>query len=209
MSAASTLEILPVTAQRWPDLVELFGPHGASSGCWCMWFRVAPKVFTANGNTGNRAAMERIVAADDIPGLLAYEGGQPVGWISVAPRREFTRIEPSADRGVVSEEGVWSVVCFFIQPGRRGQGIGAALLRAAIDFARSRGAKVLEAYPVDRDSPISNGDAYTGVTSMYAKAGFREIGRFDRWAVVPQVSGPAPKPLVRPPGRPVMRLELR
>jgi GNAT superfamily N-acetyltransferase len=208
MKTGAGVDVRPVSADRLPDLVKLFGPYGASSGCWCMWFRVAPKVFSANGNAGNRAAMERIVGTDDVPGLLAYEDGKPVGWVSVAPRREFARIETSADRGVVSEEGVWSVVCFFIQPGRRGQGVGSALLRAGIDFARAHGAKVLEAYPIDRDSPISNGDAYTGVTSMYAKAGFRETGRFDRWAAVPVASGDGAKPLVRPPGRPVMRLEL-
>jgi GNAT superfamily N-acetyltransferase len=208
VSAVAKVDVRPVNADRWPDVVELFGSYGASSGCWCMWFRVPPRTWSANGNDGNRAAMEHIVAAEGEPGLLAYEDGKPVGWVSVAPRREFARIETSADRGLVGEEGVWSVVCFFIKPGRRGQGIGAALLRAAVDYARAHGAKVLEAYPIDRDSPISNGDAYTGVTSMYAKAGFSETGRFDRWAAVPVASGAEAKPLVRPPGRPVMRLEL-
>jgi hypothetical protein len=94
-----------------------------------------------------------------------------------------------------------------IAPGRRGEGIASALLASAIDYARAHGARVLEAYPIDRDRPVSNGDAYTGVPSLYTKAGFREVGRFDRWAAVPDVAGPSPKRLVRPPGRPVMRLE--
>jgi GNAT superfamily N-acetyltransferase len=208
MTRAAPVDVKPVTPDRWADLVELFDANRASSGCWCMWFRATPKAWSANGDAGNQRAMEEIVAADDEPGLLAYEDGRPVGWVSVAPRREFARIETKADRGVVSEEGVWSVVCFFIAVGRRGEGIGSALLSAAVEFARSRGARVLEAYPVDRDSSISNGDAYTGVRSMYAKAGFREVGRFDRWAAVPEVAGPSPKPLARPPGRPVMRLTL-
>lgn len=204
----SKVDVQPVTPERWADMVELFGAYGASGGCWCMWFRVPSKVFSANGNTGNEAAMQDRVAAGDEPGLIAYEGGRPVGWLSVAPRREFARIETKADRGIVSEEGVWSVVCFFIAPGRRGEGIASALLAAAVEFARARGAKALEAYPIDRDSPISNGDAYTGVRSMFSKAGFLEIGRFDRWAAIPEVAGPARKQLARPPGRPVMRLEL-
>lgn len=173
-----------------------------------MWFRVAPRTWSANGNDGNRAAMQRIVADDDVPGLIAYEDEQPVGWVSVAPRVGFERIVGPADRATAGDEAVWSVVCFFIQPGRRGQGVGTALLRGAIDFARAHGAKVLEAYPIDRDSPISNGDAYTGVRSMYEEAGFRETGRFDRWAAIPAASGTEPKKLVRPPGRPVMRLDL-
>jgi GNAT superfamily N-acetyltransferase len=203
-----TFEVRPVTADRWPDMVELFGANGASSGCWCMWFRVPSRVFSSNGNSGNRAAMQAQVKRDEVPGLLAYEAGVPVGWVSVAPRRDFARMEPRADRGIVSEEGVWSVVCFYIASGRRGEGIASALLSSAVEFARANGARALEAYPVDRATPISNGDAYTGVVSLYAKAGFREVGRFDRWAAIPDVAGGDPKPLVRPPGRPVMRLEL-
>ena len=208
MTVVAKVDVRPVTAERWTDMVELFGPSGASSGCWCMWFRVPPKVYSANGNRGNRAAMEQRVANDEVPGLLAYEDGKPVGWVSVAPRLEYERIAGPPERAPASDAAVWSVVCYFIQPGRRGEGIGRALLAAAIDFARSRGAKVLEAYPVDRDRPISNGDAFTGVRSLFAKAGFSEVGRFDRWAAVPAVSGPEPKRLVRPPGRPVMRLDL-
>ena len=156
--------------------------------------------------------MERIVAGAEVPGLIAYDDGQPVGWISVAPRAAFERIEgPGAGEPHAGPSragpSVWSVVCFFIRPGRRGQGVGRALLEAAIEYARSRGAAVLEAYPIERDSP-SNADAFTGLRSMFEKAGFREVGRFDRWRAVPDASGPQPKPLVRQPGRPVMQLEL-
>ena len=201
------MEVLPVTSERWADMVELFGPNGASSGCWCMWFRVVPKTWSANGSTGNRAAMEQIVAGGVVPGLIAYEDGQPVGWISVAPRAAFERIEGAGAGESPAGPSVWSVVCFFIRPRRRGQGVGRALLAAAIDHARSHGAAVLEAYPIERDSP-SNADAFTGPRSMFEKAGFREVGRFDRWRAVPDASGSDPKRLVRPPGRPVMRLEL-
>jgi GNAT superfamily N-acetyltransferase len=189
-------------------MVELFSSKGDASGCWCQWFRVHPKTYTANGAKGNKHAMELLVAANNEPGLLAYDQGKAIGWVSVTPRREYARIEPKAERGEVSEEGVWSVVCFFIAAGRRGEGVATALLSAAVDFARERGARVLEAYPVDRDGPISNGDAYTGVPSLYTKVGFKEVGRFDRWAAVPDVGGPNARALARPPGRPVMRLEL-
>jgi len=230
------LQVQPASADRWADLAELFDNKGDAAACSCMWFRVQPKTFSANGKAGNRAAMATRVAAGEEPGLIAYDGDRPVGWVSVSPRREYVRIEtPQADsrdaatprigqkraaatrrrtpeaepdRGEVGEEGVWSVVCFFIAPGLRKKGIASALLAAAVDYARAHGARVLEAYPVDRFGPISNGDAYTGVVSMYARAGFREVGRFDRWAAVPDASGPEPKRLTRPPGRPVMRLAL-
>jgi len=205
----STTVTKVVTPELWPDLAALFGERGASSGCWCMWFRVPPRQWTANGNAGNRAAMEVIVAEGHRPGLLAYREGRPVGWMSVAPRPEFRRIE-AADEGRAEEagaEGIWSVVCFYIGAGQRGSGVAAELLAAGIEHARRGGARIVEAYPVERDG-ASNADAFTGPRSLFEKAGFRETGRFDRWAAVPHASGPDARRLSRPPGRPVMRLRL-
>ncbi len=202
--APDGVDVRPVTADRWADLVALFGERGASSGCWCMWFRVSPKEWTRNAGAGNRAAMQQIVADNQVPGLLAYRHGRPVGWISVAPREQFERIASAAE---ASGERVWSVVCFYIDAAERGRGVGSALLAAAVEHARAAGAAVLEAYPIERDRP-SNADAYTGLRSMFERAGFREAGRFDRWRAAPFVGTSDEKRLIRPPGRPVMRLEL-
>jgi GNAT superfamily N-acetyltransferase len=208
-AAPSELAIQPVTADRWPDMAALFGPRGASSGCWCMWFRVAPKDYWAGRDAPNQAAMAALVAADRMPGMLAYDGDEAVGWVSVAPRDEFTRIAGAAGAaGAEAEEGVWSIVCFFVRPGHRGQRIAAALLEGAVEHARAAGARVLEAYPLESEGKISNASAYTGMRSMFEAAGFVEGGRFDRWQAVPAATGDEPKPLVRPPGRPVMRLVL-
>ena len=48
------------------------------------------------------------------------------------------------------------------------------LLRAAIAYARREGAKIVEAYPVDPDSPSYR---FMGLVSRFEKAGFEEIGR--------------------------------
>lgn len=208
MSATATvtgIRVEPVSAERWNDLVELFGERGASSGCWCMWFRVAPKDWTRGAGAGNRVRLEQLVGGDAVPGLLAYRDGRPVGWVSVAPRRQFERIAGPPD--VASEDGVWSIVCFYIDAAERGRGVGSALLGAAIDHARRRGARALEAYPIERERP-SNADAFSGLRSMFERAGFREAGRFDRWRAAPDAGTPHEKPLIRPPGRPAMRLEL-
>ena len=86
------VEVHPVDAGRWPDLVALFGPSGAYSGCWCMWFRVPGAEFSRNGNAGNKRALHRITAADEPVGLLGYVDGSPAGWASVAPRTAYTRV---------------------------------------------------------------------------------------------------------------------
>lgn len=86
-----TFEVQPVTAERWGDLVSLFGERGASSGCWCMWFRARPHP-SDRSRALNRATLESLVTDDRVPGLLGYRDGEPVGWVSVAPRPEYERI---------------------------------------------------------------------------------------------------------------------
>jgi GNAT superfamily N-acetyltransferase len=173
-----TLDIRPVTADRWDDLVELFGPRGAVAGCWCMWWRLSAKEWEQKAYEGNRRSMRKLVDAGERPGLLAYRDGVPVGWVSVAPHEQFPRIERSRVLGPVDDEEVWSVVCFFIHRKERGSGVGAALLKAAVDAAAERGARIVEGYPVDpRGGQTSNGSAFTGVEAMFREAGFTEVER--------------------------------
>ncbi|HUH06685.1 MAG TPA: GNAT family N-acetyltransferase [Egibacteraceae bacterium] len=173
--------IRPVTPEAWDDLAELFGPSGAYSGCWCMWWRVTGRQFSQNGNAGNRAALQALVSGGCEPGLLAYDERRPAGWCAVSPRDQLGRVLRSptlkpaeADPG----EGVWSVSCFYIPRDRRGQGLATALLDAAVAFARSRGATAIEGYPLDpRGQRRPSAELYTGTPSMFARAGFSEVAR--------------------------------
>ena len=174
----ATLSVEPVTAERWEDMAALFGPNGAYSGCWCMWWRVKSKEFESNGNRGNKAAMQAIVQRDEIPGLLGYLGGQAVGWISLGPREVFGRLQRSPLFKPVDEQPVWSIVCFFIDRQYRGTGIATQLLNKACDYAKSRGAQAIEAYPIDTlGQSKAQADLFTGTEAMFHKAGFKEVAR--------------------------------
>lgn len=170
----------PLTPDRWDHFADLFGPNGACGGCWCMWWRVSAEEFKA-GNDVNRERFRSVVAgAEPPPGLLAYDdNGTPVGWVAVAPRTEFGRIERSRDLCAPGDGPVpWSVNCFYIRAGRRGQGIGSALLDAAVAFAFEHGAEVVEGYAVDPTRRrFSNAEAYTGTVAMFEAAGFTEAFR--------------------------------
>lgn len=202
------LSIVPATPDRWADLADLFRAGGDSAHCWCAWFRMRDQAFGAARVAGRRRRLEGLVAAGEGPGLLAYAADEPVGWVSVVPRAALARIEPPDQQPPAVEAGpVWAVTCFVIRPGHRRQGVAGALLEAAIDHARHQGAAILEGYPVE--SPRSASSAFPGVISMFQRCGFRETGRFDRWAAAPAASGPSPARIGRPPGRPLMRLALR
>jgi GNAT superfamily N-acetyltransferase len=171
-------DIRPVTADRWEDLVGLFGKNGAYSGCWCMWFRETSREFSERGNAGNRRALHEIVHQGRVPGLLAYRAGRPVGWCSVAPRGEFGRLNRSPTLKPVDEQPVWSVVCFFVDRAHRGQGVAEELLETAVNYAARRGARLVEAYPVDTSGrKYRPADLYTGTVDLFGAAGFTEVAR--------------------------------
>src|SRR3990170_1637550 len=129
------LEVHPLTPERWPDLEKLFGPSGAYGGCWCMWFRLRRKEFDRASGSRRRQAMKSLVESGEPPGLLGYIDGEPVAWVSLAPRREFAHLEHSRTLKRVNDRPVWSIVCFVIDPRFRGRGLMTKMLSAAIDYA--------------------------------------------------------------------------
>src|SRR5262245_31972828 len=143
------LEFHPLTPNRWPDLESLFGQRGACGGCWCMWWRLPRKQLKQQKGDKNKAAFRRIVESSQMPGILAYANGQPVGWCAVAPRNDYPMLERSRTLARVDAEPVWSVSCLFVAKPFRRSGVSVRLLRAAADYARSRGAAIVEGYPVD------------------------------------------------------------
>ena len=173
------LAVEPVTADRWDDVLSLFGERGAYSGCWCMWWRTTAAEFDRNVNDGNRAAFRALVLDDRVPGLLAYREGTPVGWCCVAPREELGRLQRSPHTKPVDDTpDVWAVVCFYVDRPARGTGVATALLDAAVDHAFARGARAVEGVPLDPSRrEVDAASAYTGVVQLFERAGFREIAR--------------------------------
>lgn len=172
------LSIYPLTPDRWDDLETLFGPRGAIGGCWCMWWRQTRSEYDRQKGEGNRQAMHAIVASGEVPGLLAYSGGRPVAWCSVAPRTAYPSLDRSRVLKRVDDQPVWSIVCFFMARGYRRQGLSLRLIQAAVDYARSQGARIVEAYPIEpKKDDAPDFYAFTGMASTFRKAGFVEVTR--------------------------------
>jgi GNAT superfamily N-acetyltransferase len=172
------LEILPVTPDRWADLVDLFGPNGAYSGCWCMWNRQTNKEFEACHGEENRKRLRQLVGAGSVPGMLAYRDGKPIGWVSVGPRSGFGRLQRSPVTRPVDDRPVWSITCFVISREHRNEGVATALLEAAVAYAADQGASAVEGYPVDPGrNRLQDSAGWHGLASMFAGAGFAELAR--------------------------------
>lgn len=178
----------PLTSERWRDLEKLFGERGACGGCWCMTWRLRRSEYDKLKGLGNKRAFRKIVSSGPAPGVLAYAGGEPVGWCAVAPREVHARLENSRVLARVDDRPVWSVTCFFVAKPFRRAGLSVALLKAAVGHAAAYGAKIVEGYPVEpRTDPMPDVFAWTGIASTFRRAGFEEVAR-------------------RSPGRPIMRI---
>jgi GNAT superfamily N-acetyltransferase len=173
----------PLTPDRWPDLEAIFRARGCSVArmCWCMYYRQSgaqPPLPAGTTRAGaNRAALRARVDAGRPPGLIGYRGKVPVGWISLGPREEYAKLARSPVMKPVDDQPVWSVVCFVVPAEFRGQGVAAALLAGAIAYARRQGARLIEAYPVDRPGRSHDEAMWFGSKSMFDRAGFEEVAR--------------------------------
>jgi GNAT superfamily N-acetyltransferase len=189
MPARPAVRFLPLTPERWADLDLLFGEHGAYGGCWCMWWRLTSQQFQKQVGRANKVAFKKIVDSGEIPGILVYVRGQPAGWCSLGPREQFGRLERSPVLKKVDDRRVWSLVCYYVDKLYRRQRLMEQLTVAAIEYAESQGAGILEAYPVEMAGRFKPAQAYTGVAPVLRKLGFVEILR-------------------RTPDRPIMRYYL-
>jgi GNAT superfamily N-acetyltransferase len=171
-----TLIVRPLTPDLWPQLESLFGPNGASSGCWCMWWRIG-HAYQAAGAAKNKASLKRIVKRGPPPGLLAFDGDDAVGWCQLTPRGELAYLDKSRILARVDDEPVWSLSCFFVKRGWRRKGVTAALIKAAVQAAKRASAPALEAYPWETHAGRPLRGMYTGVARTFLRAGFREVAR--------------------------------
>lgn len=171
---AGEMVCVPLTPDRFPDLETVFGDRGVARRCFCMHWR-RPDGGYADARD-NRDRFADITNDGPPPGLIGYVGEAPVGWVQVGRRSAFPTIGRSRLLKPVDDLDPWTINCFVVKAGQRSQGIGRGLLEAAIEYAKSRGAEVIEAYPVDghRESLV---DYFTGTLGMFSEHGFAEILR--------------------------------
>ena len=169
--------VLPATAARWEDLLELFGPRGACGGCWCMYWRLPRSRYLAGKGDGNRRTLRRLVIQGPAPGLIGYRGDRPVAWCAIGPRESFPGLDRSRVLARVDDRPVWSITCLFVAKSERRAGLSIRMLREAARWARRQGARVVEGYPVETRTRQADPFVWTGLAQGFRRAGFREVLR--------------------------------
>ena len=162
------IRFIEVTRETRGRFEDLFEQPGAPKYCWCMAWRHSSREHIENDEK-KRVMLARIDKGTPV-GIVAELAGKIVGWCSVAPRETYRRLWKEQDDG---EADVWSIVCFYVPRSLRGGGLASSLLDAAITHAFAKGARIVEAYPVDEASPSYR---FMGFRDMFVARGFQEIG---------------------------------
>ena len=143
-----------------------------------MWYRLSRPTWEKQKGEGNRRAFRKLVATGAPAGVLAYLDKEPVGWCAVAPRKNYVRLAGSRVLKPVDDQPVWSVTSFYVAKAHRRSGLTEPLLRAAVEYARKHGGKIVEGYPHDPPAgEMPDAFAYTGFFSAFRNAGFKEVAR--------------------------------
>jgi GNAT superfamily N-acetyltransferase len=172
----SKIAVYPVVRRNWDDFTRLFEARGAPHYCFCTPYRFSGVA----GLTKKRkkSKMRHFVTEGTPIGVLAYDGDEPVGWCSIAPRETYVRLERSKTMARKTPLGTptWTVSCFFVARSHRHQGVTRALLEGAVRYAKKLGARVVEGYPFDTASITAT---HRGHSSVFEAVRFRRDGA--RW----------------------------
>ena len=185
---AFSFSAVPANEASWEDLQTVFGARGQASRCQCQRYKLRPRESFASFPEEERARRLRQQTDRGHPrsgttsGLVAYLDDEPVGWCAVEPRTAYAGLlrnnrVPWAGRAEdKTDDSIWAVTCLFTRAGFRKRGISRALARAAVDFARERGARAIEGYPMTTKSAILE-ELHVGTEGVFADAGFTEVSR--------------------------------
>jgi GNAT superfamily N-acetyltransferase len=187
-AAESAISVVPANEASCDDLRIIFGTRGPAARCQCQRYKLEPKESFGSFPAEERAFRLRRQTdcgnpdSDTTSGLVAYIDGDPVGWCAVEPRPAYPglvrvfRVPWDGRDEDKTDESVWAVTCLFTRAGFRKRGVSRALTRAAVDFARERGARALEAYPMVSKKALLE-ELHPGTESVYVDAGFTEVLR--------------------------------
>ncbi len=187
-----SITVAPASIDLFDDVTAVLG----STACWCAYYRMSAGEYgrvsvdqLERAIRDRRNLLTRRLEGNVAPGILAYADGVPVGWCGIGPRSEFARLKRSRTIPSIDDRAVWSIVCLLVRTGHRRNGVAAALVSGAVEYARRMRAPAIEAYPVDcGGSRIQAAAAHVGTASMFEAAGFsRKVetgarsGNLARW----------------------------
>lgn len=173
----SKLRFEPLTKSNWNKFIELFGKNGAGAGCWCMYFRQSKSDHEeGKSECTNQNRMKHLVWNQKPTGIIGFYEEIPVAWCALSPREDFIRLQRSRVHKPIDNKKVWSIPCTFVAKDFRKSGVSVELLKGAIQYAKTNGIEILEAYPtVPTQEKLPDSFAWIGLYKSFERAGFEIV----------------------------------
>jgi GNAT superfamily N-acetyltransferase len=192
------LRVVPANEASWEDLKAVFGLRDYPAHCYCQRYKIGNPGYSGIPVEARRAAQHADSgcgdpAAEETTGLVAYLDREPVGFVAVEPRVAYPRLTQTVWNGRREDRadpGIWSVTCFTVRKGYRRRGLTYPLAAATVPYARDRGARVLEGYPMDVPAgyEVTWNDYHVGSLQAFVAAGFEIVHRPSKRRVVVRVT---------------------
>lgn len=186
--------VRPATFADAPALGALF--QRAECPCHCQYWTFegdhrAWQLRMATEPEENANLLANQLKEGTTRGVIALAGGQSdriVGWSRLGQPAELGRLYGGRlYKGLPcftgDRSGVLAVGCLLVEPMLRRRGVASALVRGQLDYARTLGARAVEAFPrgaVD----VSDGEQWMGPAAIYGALGFHVVHDFAPYPVL-------------------------
>jgi GNAT superfamily N-acetyltransferase len=201
--APGPIEVRPLDPAGLDEFVTFFDRDAFSdnpwwAGCYCNFYESLthaaenPDPSTpafAPFREHNRNEKIGRIRSGAVTGFLAYRDGAVVGWLNAQPAERYANPRQFAPPFAEIPERTGMLMCFVVAPGARGQGVGTALLQAAIAGFRATGLRHAQGFARRPDAERREWDTfatsnYHGTLSMYVANGFSEVGSLGDYAIM-------------------------
>ena len=183
-NASSSMPSLTTTLagpRQWRDVQHALTGGGDGRSCQCCWPIMTSAQWQGSSVGERKRLLHQEIRSGPAPGIVCYANGEAVGWVRVGPRPSQhrlanMRVVKQGSRESADDASVWAITCFSVRREARGMGVTKVLLGAAIDYASTSGARVLEAYPFDnRGTRIPSNELFVGALTTFLHAGFNIV----------------------------------
>ena len=200
LTAPPELTVVPANEASWEDLQTIFGTRGQASRCQCQRYKLRPRESFRSFPAEERGFRLREQTGCGHPesgttsGLVAYLDGEPVGWCAVEPRTASRACcATTASRGKGGRRtrpttaSGRSPACSRVPASA--SAASAERWRRAVEFARARGARAIEGYPMTTKDVIAE-ELHVGTEGVFAAASFAVVSRPTLRRVVMRIDFP-------------------
>ena len=179
MSAETTYEVRPLTAETWSAFDDLVVRHGGIfGGCWCIWFHPDSDE-RGQGAEANRALKKRFVDEGAAHAALVFDGDEAIAWAEYGTPVELPSLHHRKQYDAEKEaDPDHRITCVFVARRYRRRGVTEVAIRGALDLIARAGGGVVESYPHDlteQTKKMSSSFLYNGTRRLYERLGFTYV----------------------------------